>query len=64
MTGTLHEDEFTFSIISREILLRLKNISDKSCRENRNTHFMLHKFFFFKNCTAYEIMWENVVDRG
>jgi len=29
----------------------MKNISDKSCRETRNTHFMFIKIF-------YEMMWK------
>ena len=37
-TGTLHEDVFTFMTISRSILLRMRNVLDKSCRENQNTH--------------------------
>jgi hypothetical protein len=31
--GTLHEDVFTFMTISRWILLRKRNVSNKSCRE-------------------------------
>jgi hypothetical protein len=38
-----------FSIISRSVLLRNKNISDKSCRETRNTHFLFNNFFFLEN---------------
>jgi len=34
-------------------------VSDKSCGENQNTHFMLCHFF---NCTVYEIMWKNNVE--
>jgi len=34
----LHEDQFTFLIISHTFLLRVKSVSDKSCRENQ-THF-------------------------
>ena len=45
---TLREDQYTSSIISRSILLRIKNVSDKSCRETRNTHFMFNKLFFSK----------------
>jgi hypothetical protein len=45
---TLREDQYTSSIISRSILLRIKNVSDKSCRETRNTHFMFNKIFFSK----------------
>jgi len=34
ITGTLHEDRYTCLIISRSVLLRMRNISDKSCTEN------------------------------
>jgi hypothetical protein len=44
--GTLHQDRYKFLIIRRLILLRMRNISDKCCRENRNTHFMFNLFFF------------------
>jgi hypothetical protein len=44
--GALHEDIFTFLIVSQEILLRMGNVSDKTCRENQNTHFMFNNFFF------------------
>ena len=44
-----------FFIISCSLLLRMKNVSDKSCRENRNTHFMF-KNFFRKSCR----LWDNV----
>ena len=40
ISGTLHEDEYTFLIISRSFLLIMRNVSDKSCRENQNTHFI------------------------
>ena len=32
-------------IISRWILSRMRNVWDKSCGENRNTHFMFNNFF-------------------
>ena len=36
-----------FLIISRPVLLRMRNdVSDKSRRENHNTHFMFSNFFF------------------
>ena len=54
MTGTLHEDQYTFLAIFRSFLLRMRNVSDKSCKENKNTHFMLCNFF--ENLTAYEII--------
>ena len=40
ITGILREDQYTFFIISRSILLKMENISDKNCRENQNTHFV------------------------
>jgi len=45
MKGTLHEDQYTFVIISRSFLLRMRNISE-NFRENQNTHFVFSSFFF------------------
>jgi hypothetical protein len=50
--GILHEDISTFMIISPWILLRMRNYSDRSCRENQNTHFMLNNIFS-ENCAVY-----------
>jgi len=44
--GTLHEDLCTFITVSRRILLRIKELSEKNCREIQNTYFILTKFFF------------------
>ena len=56
MTGTLHAaDRHTFMIISRSVLLRIRNISDKIYRENQNTHFEFNNRFFFLNPAVYEI---------
>jgi len=35
MTGTLHEDFLTFTTISRSVLLRVRTVSDNSCRKNK-----------------------------
>jgi hypothetical protein len=35
-------------VISRRILLRIRNVSYKSCRENQNTYFMFNNFVFRK----------------
>ena len=43
--GTLHEDVFTFLTIFRRIFLRMRNVSNKRCRETQNTHFMCSNFF-------------------
>jgi len=59
MTGTLYEDRHTFIIISRSVLLRISNVSYKSCRENQNTCFILT---FPEKGANYDIMWKNVVE--
>jgi len=46
--------------VSCWILLRMRNISDKSCRENQNIHFVFNKFFFQKSCS----LWDNVEEHG
>jgi hypothetical protein len=53
--GTLREDQRTFSIISRSIVLITGNISDKDCRENRNRHFVFESVFI-KSCR----LWNDV----
>ena len=57
--GTLHAHICTFKI-SRWIVLRMRNVSDKICRENRNTHFMINKFFR-KSCSLWDSM-KNMVE--
>jgi len=57
--GTLHEGQYTFLIMSRPVLLRMRNVSDESCKRIQNTHFMLNNF---SKCRAfYEIRYENNV---
>ena len=41
----------------------MRNVSDKSCRENQNTYF-LFIIFFSENREVYEIMWENILEPG
>ena len=51
---------FHIMTISRWIFFRMRNVLNKSCRENRNTHFMFSNFFFFfENRAIYEIMSKN-----
>ena len=45
----------TYLIIYCSILLRVRNISDKSCRENKNTHLTFNNLFL--NHAVYE-MWK------
>ena len=57
--GTLDEDVTTF-VTSRRILIKIKNVSDKICRENQNIHFMFGKPTHLPNIVPYE-MWKNIV---
>jgi hypothetical protein len=41
---------------SRRILLRMRNVPVKRCKEYHNTHFMFNNFFPPENRAAYEIM--------
>jgi len=40
ITCYVHEDLRTFMTVSRWIIPRTRNISDKCCKENQNTYFM------------------------
>jgi hypothetical protein len=51
----------TFMVICRSFHLRRRNVSDKGCRENQKTHFMVSNFFFL-NRAIYEVMCNNVVE--
>jgi hypothetical protein len=39
------------------------NVSDKSCTENQNTHFVFSNVFF-ENCAVFEIMWKIFEEPG
>ena len=43
-------------IITCTFLHRMRNVSDKRCRENQNTHFIFNKFLPRKSC----LLWDNV----
>jgi len=59
ITSILHEDQYTFLIISRSILLRIRSVSYKSCRENQNTCVIFNNVFR-KLCR----LWDNVEKYG
>jgi hypothetical protein len=44
--------------ISRSVLLRMRNVSDKF-EEKINTRILCRVTFFFENPAVYEVMWEN-----
>ena len=46
-------------IISRSILLRKRNVSDRTRTGNKNTHFITNNFLL--KGTVYEIVWKNIV---
>jgi len=56
LTGTLHEDQYRFLIISRSLLLRMRNVSDKIVEKIKKTHFMLVTFFPPENRAVHEVM--------
>jgi len=53
---TLREVRRTFLITLRSLLLKMRKVSDKSRRENQNTHFLLNNFCFRKS----RLLWDNV----
>jgi hypothetical protein len=59
ITGTLPEDQYTFLIVSRSVLFRMRNVSDKSCRENQNT--LYDEKLFFRNLCR---LWDNLEKYG
>jgi len=40
-----YEDLYTFLIVSRPVLLRMRTVSDKMCGENQNTYFIFNNLF-------------------
>ena len=60
ITGTLHADRYTFMIISRSVLLRMRNVSDKSCTESQITYFVFCNISSPKSCC----LWDNVGKYG
>ena len=55
ITCTLHEDQCAFLIISRSVLLRMKNVSDKFV-EKLEAHILRSVTFFRKSFR----LWDNV----
>jgi len=57
--GTSHEDSFTFMVISRSVLIRMRNVSDRFMEKIKTR--ILCFILFFKNRAVYEIMWKNML---
>jgi hypothetical protein len=51
----LHNDQYKFFITSLSVLLIMRNVSDKSCREIQNTHLLFNDFF-----PKFVPLWDNV----
>ena len=49
-------NQYTYLIITRSVLLRMKNVSDKICREDWIPHVMFNNFLFLKSFR----LWDNV----
>ena len=48
-------------VVPRYILVIMRNVSERSCRESQNTHFILNNFLLSENRAVSEIMWKNVL---
>jgi hypothetical protein len=57
ITGTFHAVQYTFMIISRPFLLRMRNFSDKPYRENQYTYCIFNNVFFFRKWCC---LWDKV----
>ena len=60
----MHKNQYTFLIITHLVLLRIKNVSYKSCRENQSTHFLFNNFFFRKSYRLWDNVQKNILERG
>jgi len=61
MTGMLNEDLGKFVIVTRWILLRIRNVSGRVCREDQNTHFT-DNFFPPEDRAIDTVMRKNIVE--
>ena len=51
----LNEDQYIFLITAGSVILKMRNVSDESFRENHNTYFIMDNFFskivpFIRKC--------------
>jgi hypothetical protein len=53
-------EQCTFLIICRSVLLIMRNVSDKRCREHQNTHFIFDNLF--SKIVPFMRMWKNIVE--
>ena len=62
ITGTLHEYLYTFITVSRLVLLKIRNVSDKSV-EKFKTYILYSLTFFPEKLVVYEKMWKSLYSR-
>jgi hypothetical protein len=62
-TGTLHEDQYTFFIVSRSFFFRMKNVSDPNFRKTENTHFTFNNFSL-RSCRLWYNVEKNILQWG
>ena len=58
--SSLLSERSSYLIVSRSFLLQVRNVSEKSCRENKTR--TLCSITFLENSAVYEIMWKNIVE--
>jgi hypothetical protein len=63
ITDTLLEDQYTCLVISRSVLLGMRNFQTKFA-EKIKTHILCSIKFILENRAFYEIMWKEAVERG
>ena len=62
ITGTLHDLHACMKICC-SVLRRMRNISDKICRDSKNTHFMFSNVSW-QNLIVNEKAWKSIVAPG
>jgi hypothetical protein len=66
--STFREDLCTFITVPRWAILKLRNVSDESCRENQNTHVVFNNLLFWGvgwgggDLAIYGVIWKNMVE--
>jgi len=60
ISDTLHEDQYTFLIKSRSVLIEGEMFQTEVEEKIKHTHFIFSNFFV-ENLAVYEVTWENTV---
>ena len=66
ITGTSHEDLCSVMLVPCWNLLRMRNVSEKNCIKDPDTHLMIHNSSPHppppENRTVYEMLWKNMLE--